>query len=88
MFRDISSFFDKFLNIIPPDRFIKEVFIAVVSDIVGLTLQVRQVSVQGSILYVNADYTIKSEIILNKAKILQALSEKLRTHKKMPKDIR
>lgn len=74
MFKDIHLFLDKFNSIKPPERVVQEEVIKSVKCVLGVTLRRAEISVRGKTVYVMAAPVIRSEIMLNKSKILQELS--------------
>jgi len=86
--KNISSFLSKFTRITPPERFVKEVFVKVVSDTTGITLSKNEINVKGSVLFISPDPTVKSELFLKKDLLLEKLNQELTQYKKEIKDIR
>lgn len=86
--KNLSSFLDKFKNITPPERFVKEVFIKVVSDTTEITLLKNEIDVRGSVLFITTQPAIKSELFLKKDLLLEKLNQELQQYKKIIKDIR
>jgi hypothetical protein len=84
----ISSFFKKFENISPPQRFIKEILMKVVLDTAGVALKDNNISVNRNTVFVTADPIIKSEIFLKKEEILKKVRQELSQYKKTISDIR
>lgn len=88
MFKDVSSLLSKFINLTPPERFIKEIFINITTSITGITLKKEEIEIRGSILYITTNSITKNELFLKKDTFLQKLNEELERYKKVIKDIR
>ena len=88
MFTDISSFLSRFEHLTPPERSIKKAFQHVVKELLGVTIHEREISIRSNVVYINTNPTLKSEIVINKALILRALSEKLSNTKRPVDDVR
>ena len=86
--KNISSFLNKFTNLTPPKRFVKEVFINTAASITGITLKKEEIEIRGSILFITTNSITKNELFLKKDILLQKLNEKLEGYKKVIKDIR
>lgn len=79
---------EKFKNITPPDKFVKDVFIGVVKDAVNIELEKDNLDVRNGTIFISIDPIIKSEIFLKKTEIMKNLTEKLEGYKKTIRDIR
>ena len=84
-FDPILSFFDKFKKITLPDESIRKTTSTVLKEIVGVDINISQISVEGGNLRIKNNPLVKSEIFLHKEQILQALKD--RFGKQAPKDI-
>jgi len=88
MFKDISSFLSRFERLTPPERSIKKAFQDIAKEVLGVTVHEKEMSIRGGVLYINTNSVLKSEIVINKARILRDLSEKLSNSKRLIIDIR
>lgn len=88
MFKDISSFLSRFELLTPPERSIKKAFQNVAKELLGVTIHENEINVRANIVYINTNPTLKSEIVINKALLLRALSEKLSSTKRPVTDVR
>lgn len=84
---NISSFLNKFKNIVPPERFVKEVFIRVVSNVANITILEKEITVKKNILHIQMSSLKKNELFLHKEKLLDELNKELKSYKKVIKDI-
>lgn len=75
MFKDVRLFLSKFNAIKPPERAIVEDVIKVIVHVLGITVRRAEISVRGRTVYITTTPVIKSEIVLNKSKILRELSK-------------
>ncbi|MCH7529672.1 hypothetical protein IIB50_00950 [Patescibacteria group bacterium] len=85
---NIATYLTKFKNIIPPNAFIKEECSKVVNDELGVELSGDEINVQRGVVYIKANQIIKSEILLNKNKILERLNLELEKYNRVVQDIR
>lgn len=79
---NISQFLEKFKNITPPDKFVKEIFISVVKDTSGIALEAGDLDVRNGVIFISTNPIVKNEIFLKKREILQNLSKELKQYKK------
>lgn len=85
---NIGNFLEKFKNITPPDKFVKEVLIDVVKDIVDIEIEKDNIDVRNGTIFISVDPIIKNEIFLKKSEVMENLKEKLKIYKKTIKEIR
>ena len=85
---NIGNFLEKFKNITPPDKFVKEVLIDVVKDVVSVEIEKDNIDVRNGTIFISVDPIIKNEIFLKKSEVMENLKEKLKIYKKTIKDIR
>lgn len=85
---NIGNFLERFKNITPPDKFVKDVFIYVVKDAVNIEIEKDDLDVRNGTIFISIDPIIKSEIFLKKNEIMKNLTKKLKEYKKTIRDIR
>lgn len=83
-FKNISDLLDKYKNILPSDRIIKNALVSVSSGF-GIELKKENIKISRGVVYINSDFITKSKIFVNKIEIMKGLKEVL--GKKTPKDI-
>lgn len=83
-FKNISDLLDKYKNILPSDRIIKDALVSVSSGF-GIELKKENIKISHGVVYINSDFITKSKIFVNKIEIMKGLKEVL--GKKTPKDI-
>jgi len=71
--KNLSNYLGKFKNIKPPKRSILNKFIEVVYEVCGIQLKNFEVGIQNHIIFVTTNPTVKSEIVLNKGKIIREM---------------
>lgn len=81
----ISSLFNKYKNITPPDHKVRVSACGCILDIVGVSLTVKDVSVDRGVLIVNTSPTIRNEIFIRKTHILACVEKDVGSE--TPKDI-
>jgi hypothetical protein len=72
MFRNIQSLLERF-TFEPPEGTRKRAIIAAVSEVLGITIQAKQIRIQGSYAFIEARPIVRSELMLHKADILRKL---------------
>lgn len=85
---NIGNFLEKFKNITPPDKFVKDVLIGVVKDTVNIDIEKDNIDVRNGTIFITVDPIIKSEIFFKKSEIIKSLTEKLKKYKKTIREIR
>lgn len=85
--KNISSFLEKFTNLTPPERFIKEIFIRAVLEVTNVNLKKEEIEISGKNIFLLLHPTKKSEIFLKKQKVLKKTNEELSSFKKTIKNI-
>ena len=71
---NISSFLEKFKNIIPPDDFLKKTFISIIKEEVGIEIPRKDIKIERGTIYLSASPAIKSELYIKKPLLLRRLS--------------
>lgn len=84
---NIGDFLEKFKNITPPDKFVKEELISAVKDVVGIAIEKDNIDVRNGTIFISVDPIIKNEIFLKKSEVMENLKEKLKIYKKTIRDI-
>ena len=84
-FDSVTSFLDRFKKITLPDESVRKTTSVVLKEVVGVNVDISQISVERESLRIKNNSLIKSEIFLHKEQILQSLKEKLGDH--APKNI-
>lgn len=83
-FKKISELLNKYKDIIPSEKTIKEAIISVFSKF-GVDLKKENIKMNRDVVYINSDFTTKSKLFVNKLEIMRELKNVL--GKKTPKDI-
>lgn len=83
-FKNISILLEKYKNILPGDKTIKDALISVVSGF-GIEIKKENIKISREMIYINSDFTTKSKIFVNKIEIMKGLREIL--GKKTPRDV-
>ena len=78
----ISSFFGKFKNIAPPERFVKEECVKAVARAAGITIVPEDVSVRGDTVFIAAPPAKKTTLMLEKHAVLSELQNALKPYRK------
>lgn len=82
----LSKLLDKYKNIVPTERIIREAVEKAIKETINIELERKDISYTKGVVYVNTSTLVKNKVYLNKEKILYNLRENL--GKKAPKDIR
>ena len=82
----LNLFLNKFSNLTLPDDSLKRIFIELLAADYKIEIKRDQLSVKQKVLFINTSPIIKSEIFINKHKILNKLNNLLGS--KAPHDIR
>ena len=86
--KNISSFLERFKNIKPPHKFIKEEFISLIKENIGFDLNKKDIDIKNNKIQITPDSTIiKTEIILKKNNLLKELNKNLIQYNTEIKDI-
>jgi hypothetical protein len=72
-----GNFLSKFKNIVPPERSVKRALLSVLKNECGIVLKDKEIKVRGKMVYLSTSPAARSEIALQKSKILDALHKKL-----------
>jgi hypothetical protein len=72
--KTLHNLLQRYANIQPPDATLKKVFVSTVEDVVGVTIEVTQISIHKKTARINAPSVVKNEIRLNQKKILERVS--------------
>jgi len=83
---NIDSFLEKFKNLTPPHKEVRRVVILVVKKNTNIQLEEEQILSHGNTVYLKIKPIYKTEIFLNKKKILEEIKDVLGL--KAPQDIR
>ncbi len=73
----ISKLLENFKKITPPDYYIKNSVASVIKDVSGFNLNKKNISYRNGIVYIKTKQSYKSEIFINKQKIISILKEKI-----------
>lgn len=84
---NIGNFLEKFKNITPPDKFVKDVLISVVKETTNIDIEKDNIDVRNGTIFISVDPIIKNEIFLKKGEVLENLREKLKVYKKTIRDL-
>ena len=76
-FDPVTSFFDRFKKITLPDETVRKTTAVVLKEVVGVNVDISQISMERGNLRIKNNALVKSEIFLHKEQILQSLKEKL-----------
>ena len=82
----ISSLFDKYKTITPPDYSVRVSASQCIADIVGVKISKKNISVEKGVLIVKASPAVRNEIFIRKTHILICLKDKCES--KTPNDIK
>jgi len=84
---NIAKYLEKFFTITPPGKFYQKEIIKALNEILNINLSENDMEYRFGIIYIkNNNTALKNEIFLNKDKIIQLLSQKIK--KSGVKDIR
>ena len=84
---NIAKYLEKFFIISPPGKFYQKEIIKALNEILNINLSENDIEYRFGIIYIkNNNTALKNEIFLNKDKIIQLLSQKIK--KSGIKDIR
>ena len=84
---NIAKYLEKFFIISPPGKFYQKEIIKALNEILNINLSENDMEYRFGIIYIkNNNTALKNEIFLNKDKIIQLLSQKIK--KSGVKDIR
>jgi hypothetical protein len=72
-----GNFLSKFKSIVPPERSVRKALLGVLQKECGIVLKDKEITVRGKIVYLSTAPTARSEITLQKSKILDALHQQL-----------
>lgn len=82
----LSSLLERYRNLTPTDSLKKEAVLDVITKCFSINLKKDDISIQNNIVYLKISPKLKSEVFLNKKKILESLGKILINN--TPKDIR
>ena len=84
---NIAKYLEKFFIISPPGKFYQKEVVKALNEILNINLSENDIEYRFGIIYIkNNNTALKNEIFLNKDKIIQLLSQKIK--KSGIKDIR
>lgn len=86
--KGISSFLDKFKNLTPPERFVKDACANAVQKETGILLSGSEIDIRGKTLFLTTGPAKKTTIMLHKPAILTVLQESLVPYRKTISDIK
>lgn len=75
--KTLKNLLVRYAHIQAPDATIKKAFVSAVENILEITLDVKQVSINKKTAHISAPSAIKSEIRLSQKEILQNVSEEV-----------
>ena len=76
---NISKYLEKFFTITPPKKFYQSEAAKALNDIFRLQIKPEEIDVRFGVIYLkNQNPALKNEIFLNKEKIIQLLSQKIK----------
>ncbi len=75
MWRDLTSYLDRFKNLKTPKEFKCTAIQKVVQEFTGITLEPTKIKIQGTTLFLSISPLYKSEIILHQEEIKEALKK-------------
>lgn len=82
MWNNIADYLEKFFTITPPKKFYQGEVVRALKEILNINLSENDVEYRLGIIYIQNSPTIsgalKNEIFLNKEKIIQRLSQKIK----------
>ena len=85
--KNISGYLEKFFTITPPGKFYQNEAVKALNEILNINLSENDIEYRFGVIYIkNNNTALKNEIFLNKDKIIQLLSQKIK--KSGVKDIR
>jgi hypothetical protein len=83
--KKIGDLVERFKNFVPPEKILKEIIIDAIKDVAGVNLSLKEIEINHSNARLKTSSIKKSQILIKKEKVLEALSIKL--GKKSPRDI-
>jgi len=86
--QSIKDFLQRFKNFTPPERVVRRAVVEVVKNECGIALADKEVMVQDSVVYIRTSPAVRSEIILNKARLLATLAKDSTLNNRRISDIR
>jgi len=70
----LSNLLERYSHIQAPDKTLKKAFVKAVDDCVNITLELKDISISGKTIKVDAPSVIKNEIRFNQQDILKHIS--------------
>lgn len=86
VWKDITQYLDRFKNITPPERFLKEAVAEAIEATCGISLTSDEINIKNNNIFLNIDSVEKNEIFLKKYAVLDYIKNK--AHVKTITDIR
>jgi hypothetical protein len=77
----LTHFFDRYARITPPDMVIRDSVVLLFDKYLSFSITREQVKVRSGVVYVDCPALVKSELSLNKQKLLDELLESVSPHK-------
>ena len=84
--KHLSSYLDKFRNIVPPDDFLKSYILQLIKNKLGVDIGKKNIEISKGVVYIKTGPSIKNEIFIKKSFLLDEIKEI--SQKKIIKDIR
>lgn len=85
----IGGFLEKFSNLKLTKDFYRDEIGAVIKDVLNINIDLRDVDYKNGVIFIKIkNPALKNEIFMNKDKILENFSKKIKFHKLKPKEIR
>lgn len=73
---NIAKFLEKFMGLAAPNEKPRRMIVEVIENLLGSKLEMKDVSIKENIAYIKGGSHLRSEIFLNKEKILEAIRER------------
>ena len=84
----VGYFLDKFQSLTPPDGALKKSISTALHDVVGVTVPVKNISIQNGVAFVKTSSIVKSTIHLSRGKILESIFTELPKARDSLRDVR
>lgn len=84
---NIGGFLDRFKSFKPPKKFMQDEAVEAINRVIGVSVSPDDIEKRGAVIYVKTkNQALKSQIFMNKEKILSEFSKKFGSN--CPKEIR
>ncbi len=77
MLQGIQHFLKRFQVLTPPEGVAKRMVVEQVERVCGIALTEKQVRIQGTVAYIQANSVLRNELMLRKGEILRRIREQL-----------